>query len=72
MPLVGIEKRCLQAWLRRDYTIENPCKLADIMLIYSCHDQRQRDATSVHQDSRLLPSPRSVGFGLMAFCASGS
>jgi hypothetical protein len=32
-----------------DECVEDGAELADIMSICSCHDQRQRDATPVHQ-----------------------
>ena len=54
--------------------IENGRQLRHIMPIGSGHDERQRDATSVHQQMALAPIffPRSVGFGPTLSCASGA
>ncbi len=39
-------------------------QLGDVMSVGSGHDERQRDATPVHQQMALAPiPPRSVGFG---------
>jgi hypothetical protein len=51
--------------LGEDYRIKNPCKLADVMPVCACHDQRQRDATAVHQGMPFASIffPDAVGFG---------
>ena len=51
---IRIEERANHALGRfHDERVEDGAELADIMSICSCHYQRQRDATSVHQQMAL-------------------
>ena len=52
---------------------EHVVKPHAVMDVGPCHDERQRDATGVHQQVALASFfPRSVGLGPTASCASGA
>ena len=69
LPAPGV--RCLA--LDHD-GLQHLVELGDVMLIGPGHDERQRDATAVHQQVALAPFffPRSVGLGPTACCAKGA
>jgi hypothetical protein len=54
VPAVGVEKGSFLAFgMVHDSSIQDGLELSDIIAMCSGHDQRQRDATPVHQQVSL-------------------
>ena len=61
IPLVGVKIVFALRRLNKDHGIEDRGQLRNVMPVCACHDQRQRDAKSVHQQvpfaSVFFPGP---------------